>query len=335
VSRQPGGRFREGYAGPQRGAAQAVGLQVLVAQQEPGLFGVLPPQLLHEGPGFVGAAPSQFGVADPAQRINQRVDVGADVEAEVVEIITRVRAARAPVAAARLSPSASLAPPMPLRARRSVTGTGLVLGRNSGVPARCVAQPGKTTHDYHRLGFGALPHQAGAPAASVARPTSVTCIGRPTRSGSAAGRAGRAGGHADRGTHRAVAPGAAEAVDDDDTDAAPAALPQRNSQSRGGGIGVERQQDGVARCRVRLVDAGVGHHQAEPVFDDDHLRALAQHLHGFIQDQLHQGGVLAGLPAAPAGFFRRRHIGQADHPALGLGDDFLGDDHDVVVLQRE
>ena len=71
------------------------------------------------------------------------------------------------------------------------------------------------------------------------------------------------------------------------------------------------------------------------MFDDEHLRALAQDLHGFVQDQLHQGGVLAGFPAAPAGFLRWRYVGQTDDPALGLGDDFLGDDQDVVVPQLE
>jgi len=39
--------------------------------------------------------------------------------------------------------------------------------------------------------------------------------------------------------------------------------------------------------------------------------------------------------APPVRLLRRRHIGKPDNPAFGLRDDFLGDDHDVIVLQRE
>ena len=63
--------------------------QVLVAQPEPRL----PAQALHLGqhvPGFAGAAPARLGVVDAGQPVEHGVDVRADGEAPVLEVVARV-----------------------------------------------------------------------------------------------------------------------------------------------------------------------------------------------------------------------------------------------------
>ena len=63
--------------------------EILVTESEPRLAAELR-ERLHEVPRLVGATPAGLGVGGPGQRVGQRVHVGADVEAQVVEIVARV-----------------------------------------------------------------------------------------------------------------------------------------------------------------------------------------------------------------------------------------------------
>ena len=85
--------------------------------------------------------------------------------------------------------------------------------------------------------------------------------------------------------------------------------------------------------QVGAVDAGVGADEAVPGLDDQDAALGAQHLAALGEDQLDQrrlfaehGGELARLGAG-------QHRGEAADAALGLGDDLLGDDDDVAVLE--
>ena len=91
----------------------------------------------------------------------------------------------------------------------------------------------------------------------------------------------------------------------------------------------------VAVFDVGLVDAGVGAHDAEGVPDDQDPGFLADDLRGFVQDELHEAGVLVGLLAQDHGFRGRRHVGETDHAPFGLRDDLLRDDQHVAVFEHE
>ena len=84
-----GGDGGEGFAGFQAAGALDVEGYVAVAQTEPGLAAELF-QRLHEGPGFVVAAPAKLAVGHAGQRIGDCIDVGGDGQAEMLEIVAGV-----------------------------------------------------------------------------------------------------------------------------------------------------------------------------------------------------------------------------------------------------
>ena len=63
--------------------------EVAVAELEPGFAAELAKRL-HEVPRFAGSAPPALAIRHAAQRVQHRVDVGRDAEAEVLEVVAGV-----------------------------------------------------------------------------------------------------------------------------------------------------------------------------------------------------------------------------------------------------
>ena len=139
-------------------------------------------------------------------------------------------------------------------------------------------------------------------------------------------------GAADRDVDLAVAPGASEGVGDQHGggDAEPSA--EARPQSPGRSVGVDRQQDqGVVVGRVGGVDAGVGADESVVGDADQHAVGGAADLARLVEHDLDVAGILSAelrgeLPARSPTVDLRQPPG----PALGLGDDLVGDDEHVV-----
>src|SRR5579883_2282674 len=111
--------------------------EIAVAEPEPGFAAELF-ERGHERPGLIAAAPTGFRVVEPGEHIGQRVEIGCDMEPEVLEIVP-VLATTVSLAGGRMRarPSASLAPPTPPESARTGRSS---LGR-SGVAASAIVSP--------------------------------------------------------------------------------------------------------------------------------------------------------------------------------------------------
>ena len=72
---------------------------------------------------------------------------------------------------------------------------------------------------------------------------------------------------------------------------------ERRAQGLGAGVGIERQQQGPLdaiglSADVRLIDAGIGHDETEPMLDDQYARPLPHDALRFRQDQLDEARIL-------------------------------------------
>ena len=85
--------------------------------------------------------------------------------------------------------------------------------------------------------------------------------------------------------------------------------------------------------QVGAVDAGVGADEAVLGLDDEDAALGPQHLAALLEDQLDQRRLLAEHRGELARLGARQHRGELADLALRLGDDLLGDDDDVAVLE--
>ena len=169
-----------------------------------------------------------------------------------------------------------------------------------GAPPRRTCRP-RTTHDGQA--FGRLPHQQATRAAAISSATaiSVTCIGRPNRSGAPI-RSSSDG--------RPAAPSATPTTPlrqgrpKLSLMTTPTSTPKRGVearfQRRRRTVGIARQQQhallAIGVLDIGLVDAGIGHHEAEAVRHDQDIAADACTTSvGFRQDHFDIARVLAGL----------------------------------------
>ena len=143
--------------------------------------------------------------------------------------------------------------------------------------------------------------------------------------------------HADRDVDDAPAPRPAERVAHDDGKVDPEAALDGLPNPRRGGVGVVRQErDDLAagRADVGGVDPAVGADEAVRGLRDEHAVRHPDDPPGLAQDDLDLAGVaipaLGKLDGLRARFDRR----QVDDRALGLGDDLLGHDEDVVRSEQ-
>src|SRR5579862_4603817 len=144
---------------------------------------------------------------------------------------------------------------------------------------------------------------------------------------------------ADRRTDRAVSPGAADAVVDDDADIAMRARTKRFAQTSGAVIGIpgEQQHARIAPVGVNVgrIDTGVGQHEATNILDHDHACTHAQHLARLTEDDLDEPGVLVRDACELHGTRRRRDAAKTDHASFGFRDDLLCKDEHVAVFKRQ
>ena len=132
----------------------------------------------------------------------------------------------------------------------------------------------------------------------------------------------RESGSADRRVRLPHAPAAAHRVGDDHGDVHAEQSVQRRAQAGGAAVRVGREQGQLVAAHVRAVDAGGGLHHPELVRDDQGLPAAGQH------------PLALGVDELAAQHVARLGVGGCGHePALDLGHDLAGDDHDVAVGQ--
>src|SRR3984893_6649771 len=83
------GDLREALTRREPPSALDMSSQIAVADLEPG-FAAQRPQCRNKGPGLATPAPSELRVVDPAESVEERVDIGRNREAEVLEIVAGV-----------------------------------------------------------------------------------------------------------------------------------------------------------------------------------------------------------------------------------------------------
>ena len=136
----------------------------------------------------------------------------------------------------------------------------------------------------------------------------------------------------------AEAPGAAESVGDDYGDFFLGELAESLSDFFGAGVGVfGKEGDDVLAGDVGLVDAGVGADETVMGFyDQDGM--FADDAAGFAEDDFDQSRIFAAAVVVRGGgeidgALRWSDCGQVDEAVFGFGDDFLGENEDVVLLE--
>ena len=78
-----------GLAGREPPRALDMGGEIAVAELEPGLAAERR-ERRHEGPGLVAPAPAALRIVETGERVHQRVDVGRDRQAEMLEVVAGV-----------------------------------------------------------------------------------------------------------------------------------------------------------------------------------------------------------------------------------------------------
>ncbi len=302
----------------------------------------------HEGPGFVAPAPAGLGVVDAGEGIEQGVEIGRDREPQVLEIVAGIGDdGQSPRRQNAVEAERQLGAADPARQRQHKTllcahrNRSCSAGRTKAAAGGSGRRPAEAAHQHHRqslvglahrqpCGSGDLVGEAGFGHQQLA-PEEI----RPTAHVDESGQARGAEGDADR----PLSPRPAKAVADDDADMCAENAGQMLPQLARRAVGVSREQQDalhpVARGYVRVIDAGVGHHKAEPVLDDQQALAIAYDPFGFAQHDLDKARILVKFGGECDRPFRRLHRRHIDIPALGLGDDFLRHDQHVALLRRQ
>ena len=132
--------------------------------------------------------------------------------------------------------------------------------------------------------------------------------------------------------------GPAETVVDDHADVDCGAIAQLVAQAGRARVGVLGQEQHAVELLlvrdVRLIDARVRQHEAEPVRHHQHSGAVADHLARLAQDHLDQPRVLVDLARERGRLLGGDDGAQIDVAVLGLGDDLLRHHQDVAIAQR-
>jgi len=130
-------------------------------------------------------------------------------------------------------------------------------------------------------------------------------------------------------------PRAPETVIDDDGNVFAEPRPKTFVQKPRRPIGIFRQKQDrfrpAPRVDIRLVDPGIGEHEAQPVFDNKHAGFMPQHLAGFAEDHLNQPRIFLHLLGQRQRAFAGFDCREIDVSAFGLRDDLLGEHQDVAV----
>ena len=149
--------------------------------------------------------------------------------------------------------------------------------------------------------FAGLPHQQRRRARQLVADADLGHAQRPAEEVGGAAQVVEAAhaGSSERHPDGAVAPRAAETVVDDHADVGRGSIAQLVAQARRARVGVlGKEQHAVELLLVgdvRLIDARVRQHEAEPVRDHQHSGAVADHLARLAQDHLDQPRILVDL----------------------------------------
>src|ERR1700743_2862594 len=81
--------LRQGLACMETARALDMGGEVAIAELKPGFAADLR-QCFHEGPCFAFSPPAAFYIVEAAERVEQGIDVGRNMEAEMFEIVAGV-----------------------------------------------------------------------------------------------------------------------------------------------------------------------------------------------------------------------------------------------------
>ena len=102
-----------------------------------------------------------------------------------------------------------------------------------------------------------------------------------------------------------------------------------------GKIGIAREQSyDIFAGNVRMVDAGIGAHETVACFGNQHMIA-ANDAPRLLQDDFDGAGIFLQARGERESL-RRRADGREPHDrTFGLGDNFLRDDEDVSVFERD
>jgi hypothetical protein len=102
-----------------------------------------------------------------------------------------------------------------------------------------------------------------------------------------------------------------------------------------GSTGSSRRAGDHRRADVGLVDARVGHHQAEPMLDDQDARPCPHDAHRFRQDQFDEARIFLDLAGEFDRLRRRLDRRKIDHAPFGLGHDLLRQHEDVAATRHD
>ncbi len=210
------------------------------------------------------------------------------------------------------------------------------LGRTRSAAGRAGALQVRPRTSAAGLALRRLAHQRTAAAATAsAKPTSVTSRGRPLISLSPRRSSSEGTPAAPMASPTVPSRQARPALSEITTPMSePKCASIRALSLQRAAVGMLGQQQHapavVAGLQVRLVDAGVGEHQAVRRGDDQHVGRRAQHLHRLAQDRRHQINVLAGDGRKLARPGIGLHPREIEVAALGLGDDLLRHHQDVL-----
>ena len=86
---------------------------------------------------------------------------------------------------------------------------------------------------------------------------------------------------------------------------------------------------------VRLVHAGVRHHEPQPVRDDEDVLPVTDDFRGLREDDLDEPRILADFSRQLRRARARHDAGQIDEASFGFRDDLLRHDQDVAVRGRD
>src|SRR5947209_8969906 len=159
--------------------------KISVAELEPG-FAAQRLERRHEGPGFVTPAPSEFRVVNAGERIKERVDIGRNREAEMLEIVAGIgddgQLSRGQNA---IETEGQLGAADPARQRQHAhRKRSCSAGRIKAAPGASGADQRSPRTSTIGTASSACPINSPAAAAiSSAKPVSVTSNSRPKRSG--------------------------------------------------------------------------------------------------------------------------------------------------------
>ena len=149
----------------------------------------------------------------------------------------------------------------------------------------------------------------------------------------------RNAGGTNRHTAGAAPPGTAKTVADDHGYRHAELFRQAPAQYRRAAVWIDRQQQRalglIWRGHIGLVDARIGHHEAQPMLDDQDSGPRPHDAHRFRQDQLDETRIFLDFRSEFDRFSRGFDSCEINHAPFSLGHDLLRQHEDVAATRRD